>query len=235
MWEIWLWGVIGMLISAGLGAVVVRTADTLKWATRRTCSVCAVPARPVDLFPVAGFVAMHARCYRCQAVQPWQYLAIDLLAGGTFMWLAVRAGVNVGTLFLGVAVILLAYTAWFDYRTARMPEGLLVATAILAILGNWWLGAPMFSVIFGGLLLGSFAAIQHLLARDLVTGGEVRLYMAVGFLLGVTGGSLALILSYVVGGLAGVYLLRSGRRTADSHVPQAFFLIITALGCLFVR
>jgi prepilin signal peptidase PulO-like enzyme (type II secretory pathway) len=235
MGELLLWGVCGMLLSAALGAVVVRTKETLQFATRRTCSVCAVPARPVDLFPVAGYVAMHARCYRCNAVQPWQYLLIDVAAGVIFWWLAVRAGVNVGTLFLGVAAILLCYLAWFDYRANHVPERLVLPAAILALLGNWWLGAPLFSVLFGGLLLGSFAAVQHLLSERLMSGGEVRLHVAVGFFLGVVGGIYAVAVSYLLGALVGIFLLRTRKAVPHGHVPHAFFLIISALALLFVR
>lgn len=235
MLELLVWCVCGMALSAALGAMVVRTKETLQFATRRTCSVCAVPARPVDLFPVAGYVAMHARCYRCQSVQPWQYLLIDVVAGVAFLWLGARAGVNVGTLALGVAVILLCYVAWFDYRAHRVPERLVVPAALLALVGNWWLGASLFSVIFGGLLLGSFAAVQHLLSDRLLSGGEVRLHMAVGFLLGIVGGVYALVVSYVLGALVGLYLLRSQRVVAHGHVPHAFFLILSALALLFLR
>ncbi len=98
---------------------------------------------------------------------------------------------------------------------------------IAAILCNVALGVPVTAILLGGFLLGGFFALQYLLSHGKwVGGGDIRMGMLMGFLLGPWVGLVALLISYIAGAIVGTGLLLSRRRQLGSHVPFGTFMAI---------
>lgn len=240
-------GILGLFAGAFMNAKIMRTRESMEFTSNRACGVCAVPLKTGEMLPVVGYMAMKGRCRSCRSVHPWQYPVTELAVGLLFGLFAARAllGYEVPTyveesealiLFVRDALmtLVLVMIFMFDYRASIIPDRLTVPGMILAILFNVWLGMSIESILLGGLLLGGFFAIQFLLSDGKwVGGGDVRMGMLMGFLLGPLLGVVGLFISYVVGAAAGLVLILSKRKELHSHVPFGTFLALATFVCLF--
>jgi leader peptidase (prepilin peptidase)/N-methyltransferase len=239
--------VLGLFVGALANAKIMRTKDSMSFTSARACGVCAVPLHPKEMLPVVGYVAMKGRCKRCKAVVPWQYLATEIAIGVLFALFAARIvyGFELPyfitpdeylALFIRDALMTLALVLvfMFDYRAYVIPDRVTIPGMIAAVVFNYYLGMPLELILLGGLLLGSFFALQYLLSQGRwVGGGDIRMGMLMGFLLGPLLGIVGLFISYISGAAAGVVLLAGKRRELHSHVPFGTFLAFATLVCMF--
>ncbi len=235
----------GLLAGGLANACVMRTRESLIFTTSRACSICAEPAHPKELLPVFGYFAVKGRCHRCKAVIPWQYPATEAVFAVLFVVFAARAlglwGLELPMyvlaneslwLFVRDAMIVSALVLIFvfDYRAYIIPDRLTIPAMVVALVGNLALGVPMLPILLGGLLLGGFFAIQFLVSKGRwVGGGDIRMGLLMGFLLGPWLGVVALLLAYIAGAAVGVWLLISKKRDMGSHVPFGTFMALATI------
>ncbi len=244
-------GVLGILAGGLVNAFLLRTRDGLKFTFGRTkCITCARPMALADHVPIVSYLRLKGKCRRCSAVIPWQYPAVEAVMAILFAAFAFRAfGGDVPSfveltpwygeplaLFIRdcIMAMLLIPIFMFDFRASIIPDRLSIPAMVMALLLNLSLGADPNNLLLGGLGIGSFFAIQYLASRGTwVGGGDIRMGMLIGFLLGFELGLVALLLSYVLGSIAGIYLILSGKRELHSHVPFGTFLVVGTFVAMF--
>ncbi len=229
---------LGVIVGSIINATVLRTKAGLPLMSRARCLACVEPIAWFDLVPLASYLALKGRCRRCSAAIEWQYPAVEAAMGLLFGLFALRILLDIGVpvfvapgeyalLFLRDALVsvFLVIIFLYDFRFSVIPDRFSIPAIIVALLLNIALGAPGWMVLMGGLALGSFFALQFLVSRGTwIGGGDIRMGMLMGFLLGLPLGVLALFLSYIAGATGGLLLLVFGRRTLSSHVPFGTFL-----------
>ncbi len=243
-------GVLGLICGAFVNVFMLRTPDGLEFtAGRRKCVTCARPMHAKDHFPLVSYIVLQARCRACKSVIPWQYPALEVAMAVLFMGFAYQivtqdpgvpffardVGDAIG-LFTrnGLIAMLLLPIFMFDYRASVIPDRLSIPAMIIALSLNAVLGIDPVSMLFGGFLLGAFFAIQYFASRGTwVGGGDIRMAMVMGFLLGPELGIFALLVAYTIGALIGVYLIFGRRQSLRSHVPFGTFMVIGTFIALF--
>ncbi len=237
--------ILGLLAGGIANARVMRTKESLIFTTSRSCSICAAPAHPKEFLPIFGYFAVKGRCHKCSAVIPWQYPVTEAVFGILFVVLAARAlglwgfdipaYVSINETFLlfvrdAIVASALILIFVFDYRAYIIPDRLTIPAMVTAIVCNMILGVPVTTIMLGGFLIGAFFAFQFLMSQGRwVGGGDIRMGMLMGFLLGPMLGVIALLISYIMGAAGGVYLLASKKRTLGSHVPFGTFMAVGTL------
>ncbi|MFZ2682013.1 MAG: prepilin peptidase [Patescibacteria group bacterium] len=237
--------VAGLLAGGIANARVMRTQKGLIFTTSKACSICAKPAHAKEYLPVFGYFAVKGRCHKCKAVIPWQYPATEVVFAALFVVFAARAislwglelplyasAAEAVLLFVRDAVVVSALILIFvfDYRASIIPDRLTIPAMVVAILCNVALGVPVTEILLGGFLLGGFFAFQFLFSKGKwVGGGDIRMGMLMGFLLGPWLGVLALLLAYAAGAVVGVGLLIGKQRTLASHVPFGTFMALATV------
>ncbi len=243
--------VIGLLTGAFVNTFLLRTPDGLRFtAGKRKCVTCARPMHAKDHFPLISYLVLQAKCRACKSVIPWQYPALEVVMGLLFVgfaWQILSGDVGVPpfardssdaiALFIrnGLLTMLLLPIFMFDWRASIIPDRLSIPAMIVAIALNTAMGVDPMAMLFGGVALGAFFALQYLVSRGTwVGGGDIRLAMVIGFLLGPELGTLALLFAYALGSLAGLYLIFVRRRDMRSHVPFGTFMVIGTYLSLFL-
>lgn len=230
--------VLGVFVGSIINATVLRTKAGLPLMSRARCLTCVEPIAWFDLLPVVSYLALKGRCRRCSAAIEWQYPAVEAAMGLLFGLFALRIFLGWGVpsfvdygeevvLFLRDALIsvFLVIIFLYDFRFSVIPDRFSIPALVVALLANIAMGAPGWSILLGGLALGSFFSIQFLASQGRwIGGGDIRVGMLMGFLLGLPIGIVALFLSYVFGAVGGVILLAARNRHLDSHVPFGTFL-----------
>jgi leader peptidase (prepilin peptidase) / N-methyltransferase len=236
---------LGLLAGGLANAKVMRTKDSLIFTTSRACAICAQPIHAKEMLPIVGYFAVKGRCHRCKAVVPWQYPATEAAFAVLFAVFAARALGMFGLALPGFvmadeAMVLFIRDAFvvsalvlifvFDYRAYIIPDRLTIPAIIAVFICNVVLGVPLAFMLLGGLLLGSFFAIQFLVSQGKwVGGGDIRMGVLMGMLLGPWLGLVALLISYVLGSAVGLFLIASKRRSLNSHVPFGTFMAVATL------
>lgn len=238
--------ILGLFAGGFANAGIMRTKETLSFTANRKCAVCAHPVHGHDALPIVGFLSLKGRCRKCSAVIPWQYLLTEFAMAGLFALFAWRAFTLFGApvevetseamlLFardIGVSFFLVLIFM-FDWRASVIPDRLSIPAIFIALLANILLGIPATDVLLGGLLIGSFFAMQFFLTRGgWVGGGDIRMGLLMGFLLGPWVGIAALLMSYILGAIVGIGLIATGRRQLSSHVPFGTFMAIAIIVCM---
>lgn len=234
------------LIAGGLAnARVMRTRESLIFTTTKSCSICAQPAHVKEWLPVFGYFAVKGRCHKCREVIPWQYPATEAMFAVLFAVFAARAlgmwgfaipdyvaANEVLLLFVRDALMMCALILVFifDYRAYIIPDRITLPAILIAIICNLALGIPAETILLGGLMIGGFFALQFLLSKGKwVGGGDIRMGMLMGFLLGPWLGIVALLVSYVAGAMVGGFLLATKKRELGSHVPFGTFMALATV------
>ncbi len=229
---------LGIATGSLVNAFVLRAKRGLPLMSKNTCIRCVEPIAWFDCIPVLSYVALRGRCRKCSSAIEWQYPAVEIAISLLFALFAARITFGIGIpdfvdsselwiLFVRDAVIsaLLVVIFLYDFRFSVIPDKFSIPAVCAALVFNLLMGANPFAVFLGGLTIGAFFSVQFLVSQGRwIGGGDIRMGLLMGFLLGLPLGMVALFLSYVGGAFAGIILLVWKHRRIDSHVPFGTFL-----------
>lgn len=146
---------------------------------------------------------------------------------------------NLGAALLGGFFATLFFTlSLTDLETRLLPNRIVYSGIVLAILFCWgWPDTSILQIFAGGLVGVLIAAL--LLAISLPFGsealglGDVKMMVLMGFVLGVPGVIVGIVLGTLVAGAAAAFLLISGRASRRDYIPHGPFLAFGAIVALF--
>jgi prepilin signal peptidase PulO-like enzyme (type II secretory pathway) len=100
----------------------------------------------------------------------------------------------------------------------------MIIALLLNLLGGFVSPELMLS---GAVVLGGFFWLQFVLSKGTwVGGGDIRLGVVMGLMLGIWHGLAALFLAYILGAIVGVALLVSKKATRKTQLPFGVFLTL---------
>lgn len=194
-----------------------------------------------DLVPVLSWLALRGKCRYCHKPVSFQYPLVEMVTAALFVgsyafWPVTIAGVQVVVFGLWLAeVIGLMALLVYDIRWMLLPNrlvfplsGIAVLQALLVIVTAprplHALLAYIGAVIVGG---GIFYVLFQVSNGKWIGGGDVKLGVLLGLLVGsFEKGLLFIFLAAVLGTLASLPLLATGRLKRTSVIPFGPFLIV---------
>lgn len=242
---LWGWAVAGFVLGALIGSHIATL--VLRWprgesafAGRSHCDHCGATLGPVDLVPLAGWIALGGKCRVCSArIDPRHPLIealaalIGLAAFTVFPGWFGLAGAVFGWLLLALAML--------DADHLWLPNGLVAALAVAGLAaGAAGLDPPLVDRLIGGvagfgaLWLIAFAYARVRKRRGL-GGGDPKLLGAIGLWLGWQALPFVLLAASMAGLSYVVTRLVIGRSvTASDRLPFGLFLALSAWPIWFV-
>jgi leader peptidase (prepilin peptidase)/N-methyltransferase len=230
-------------IGSFLGVVVRRLPEGRGIATGRSeCETCNHTLAPIDMVPIASFLALRGRCRHCGAPIAPAHLGFELAA----LAVAVSAALVVnGGPFLWVGCIFgwwLLTLAWIDATTFRLPDMLTLPLIVLGLAEAAWLEPHALlgrcaGAIFGyGSLWLLATSYRKLRDREGLGLGDAKLLAALGAWLGFVAVPWLAVFGAVLALLwAGGMRLRGTKLTATSRLPFGPFLVAAAWGLWLVN
>jgi leader peptidase (prepilin peptidase)/N-methyltransferase len=222
----------GPAIGSFLGVLIRRLPAGRKVAAARSaCDACGHMLRPVELIPIASYIAQRGRCTTCGAPIDPEHVWVELAALGiaAASALCVHAGPYLWlTCALGWWLLALG---WIDARTFRLPDVLTLPLILAGLVEAAWLEpaalpdrALAAATGFAALWLLAIA-YRRLRGHDGLGMGDAKLLAAGGAWLGIAslpfvlfaGAALALLYALVL-------RLRGTALTATSKLPLGPFL-----------
>jgi prepilin signal peptidase PulO-like enzyme (type II secretory pathway) len=239
--------IIGLCVGSFLNVVVFRThkgEDLVKG--RSKCQSCSMPLKARDLIPVVSYIALRARCRGCKTAISWQYPLVEVATGMLFVLMVFRIPMGM-TENLGLQrSLVLIFRDWvfvsylalifvYDLRHMLILDRFTLPAIVFAIIVNLWLGIiSVPSLLIGGVVLGGFFWLQFALSKGKwVGGGDIRLGVLMGVMLGLEQGLVALFLAYVLGAIISVGLLVAGKVNRNAAIPFGTFLTVATIITMF--
>lgn len=200
-------------------------------AARSRCVHCAVAIENRDLVPVLSFVLLRGKCRACRKPIAWQYPMVELATGALFALAAWRYGLTIETVTIAVYMALLMFIFIYDLKYQLILDVVTFpAMAVAAVASVLVFGRTATDLFFGVLIGGGFFLAQYVLSRGKwIGGGDVRLGIVLGLMLGWQQTILVLFVAYILGSIVGLALMITRKAKMRTQLPFGTFLAIGAV------
>ena len=250
MGELIFWPILLFMLGAGVGSFIAASADRIgkkqKNTGRSQCDKCGHELNVIDLTPIFGWIIRGGKCHYCKKPIGVRPIIIEIISGCLFAasYLMLTAGqpFNIISIIQFVLWLImlsgLMYLFISDIQYRRMPNRVMYPVMIFSAIS--WLVTSVtvehnyYSLIaelgLAMLPLAGFYGIVFWLTKGKMVGlADIKLCVAIGFLLPWQGSLTVLALSNILALLFVLPSLLSGKlKTADS-VPFGPFLIISLI------
>lgn len=238
---------VGTVFGSFVNVVIWRYLKKEKITGRSHCPHCYKPLAWWELIPLISFILLQARCRHCHKAISVQYPLLEL-------WLGLAAIIlftpwPTDGLTLIQAALLFAIIGWLtvlaviDLYTMFLPDQFIIGLSVTVVLlltmqlivtpANYFpltRGSEGFSHLSGSLISAGLLLLLWLITKKQGIGfGDVKLMLPLGALLGFPGSLFMLWLAFVLGGLAGLWLLWRRRASLKTPIPFGPFLITAAI------
>lgn len=240
---------LGLIFGSALTALISRQAKGEKWWKGRShCPACRHTLSVWDLVPVLSYALLNGKCRYCRGAIGTSYPVLELSVAVLF---AVAAVMRLGPAAFGgvdaflapgwtlllrdwLAIVVLVqvftYDLWFGYILDQVT----LPAIVVFLVWNLVLGAPWPALLIGVFVGGGFFLLQYIVSGGKwIGGGDIRLGVLMGVLLGWPLVLVALFLAYLSGGAFGAVLLASKRKSIGSQIPFGTFLSAATIIVLF--
>ncbi len=255
-------GVFGLLIGSFLNVVIYRLPKMLErqwardyqewagtpegspepfnlWVPASHCPSCASPVRWHQNIPVLSFVALRGRCGQCRAPISRKYPLVELATAGLFALCVARwAWTPAAALWCIFSTSLLAL-ALIDWETTLLPDVIVLPLLWLGLVAadlHWTqtlLSDALWGAVGGYLSLWSVYWVFKLATGKEGMGfGDFKLLACLGAWFGWQMLIPLVLLSSVVGTVAGLVLKWRGGLREGGYMPFGPFLVGAGFLCL---
>ena len=241
--------IFGAVIGSFLNVVILRFRSGLTLGGRSMCFSCGKTLGFAELVPIASFLSQRGRCSRCETRISWQYPAVEALTGLLFLFLYMRldyllpaSALLFAILFAFYAVLssLLIVMSVYDLRHHILPDRFNALFAGLAFIGMFFvLGdaiiihiPPWTQFLAGVILPAPFSFLWYISKGKWMGLGDAKLMIGIGFLLGLSAGAAAILISFWIGAIFSVILIvvaplfKKGKITLKTAIPFGPFLAL---------
>ncbi len=235
------------IFGAALGSFANLVADRLRvksvWTGRSECMSCGKKLSPGELFPIVSFLWLRGKCKNCGSRLSPMYLFSEILSG-TLVALAYSVAITLPFVF-NIQLIIFLVTSFviclsiviiiYDIRHTIVPVEivsiLLVLGLILTFIRTHLYGVSLYD-IFSGIIIAAPFSILYIISKGKWLGmGDILVYAAYGFILGLPFGITMFLYSVWLGAFVAILLMifHSDKYGMKSELPFTPFIIIASL------
>lgn len=210
---------------------------------RSMCPKCHHTLAPKDLVPVLSWVTLKGKCRYCHKPISWQYPLVELLTAVVFVvsYLLWPFEFDAYGIFrLGIWLVFMVFfmaLSVYDIHWYELPDRVVfplmyVAAAQVLVSAAWQESAAVLwqSALGGVLIFGLFWIIYQISKGEWIGGGDVKLGMVLGLLVGTPMRAvLVIFFASLVGIVASLPMLVSKRAARGLHIQFGPALILGAI------
>jgi prepilin signal peptidase PulO-like enzyme (type II secretory pathway) len=252
--------IFGLIIGSFLNCLIWRLRKGESLLNRSCCPKCKKRIAWYDNAPLLSFILLKGKCRQCGQAISWQYPIVELVTGALFVaaflqnfefrilnfepifnYLILNNSIKIQNskfiiqllrdwFIISVMIVVFVY----DLRWYLILDKVTLPACLAVLLLNLLLGFNLWNLLISGIIGGGFFLIQFLISRGRwIGGGDIRLGLLMGLVLGWPAVLLAIIIAYFIGSIVGVGLILTGKKRWSSQVPLGVFLALGTIISLF--
>ncbi len=225
---------LGLCFGSFLNALVWRTWQNIRITHGRSmCPSCHRQLAWWENIPLFSFIALGGRCLVCKNNISRQYPIVEFSIGVAFVIVALMRE-NAITFVTPelvrdwVLVLNLAFIFLYDLNHGEILDSSTIPTSLLLFLFSWSLGWQTWPDMALGAVVGAgFFWLQYIMSKGKwVGGGDIRLGLLMGIILGWPNILFALMLAYVLGAIVSLVLVALKKKDLKSETPFGTYLAV---------
>ncbi|MBN2299823.1 MAG: prepilin peptidase [Acholeplasmataceae bacterium] len=225
--------IFGTLLTSFFHVVALRLPNKESISGRSYCPSCHHQLRWVDIIPVLGFIINKGKCHFCKLPIPLSHLITEILGGLLYVFAFLSLGFNLEFIVAIIMISVLMIESISDGIYMIVIDriwmiGILPIIVIRIIQGNSLSYALSAIIMFSMLYLFAWLG-QKLYQKEALGGGDVKLYLFIGFCLTYQQGILSLFLASLFGLIYGITI----KRKANSEIALVPFIFVGVIIAYF--
>ncbi|HPT66310.1 MAG TPA: prepilin peptidase [Candidatus Woesebacteria bacterium] len=237
--------VLGLCFGSFVNMLIYRTAikyklDKKKFKTNKNRSFCDYCGRQLKWYeniPVFSWLFLKGKTKCCHKKLSVSYPIVELLMGIIFVIFNFQFSIfnqikifNFQFLLGLVIVVLLVFSAAFDWKYMILPDFSTIILIIVAFLGVVFDETNIIPYLLSSLVAAGFLLILNLITKGKGMGmGDVKLAIFMGLFLGYPNIIVAFYVAFIIGAIYGLGLIILKKANKKSQLPFGPFLIIGTL------
>lgn len=229
--------ILGLFVGSFLNVVILRLhrQESFVKGTSK-CLFCGHRLYPKDLVPFFSYFYLKGRCRYCKQRFSSQYPLLELATALSFSLIFLKIVPSGDMLSLGALEILQLVDFWvlssflliifvYDLKYYLILDSLIWPAVLIALSTNLILDFNFFGLILAMLVGGGFFLAQFVISKGKwIGGGDIRLGLLMGAILGWPHILTALFIAYILGSFVSIFLLFSSKKGWQDKVPFGTFL-----------
>ena len=202
------------------------------------CYNCDTRLKPLDLIPIFSWVFLNGRCRYCKVKISPRYAIVELLTGILFSLVYINFGYGFITIYYMFLISLLIIITFIDLDHYIIPDILVLIGSIVAIIINFLGYGVSFTdglkgaIFAGGGVLIVTLIIEYIVKKEVMGGGDIKLYAMIGLFLGTKLSLLTVMLSIYIGAAYGIIFIvynKIKNKEFNSMIPFGPFISIASV------
>lgn len=248
-WHVCLAAVIGLMVGSFLNVVIYRYPERLKyqWSAQSHewlheqayaepeppglitpgshCGHCQAPVKAWQNVPILSFLVLRGRCANCQSAIGWRYPLVEFLTAVLSALVVYRLGFNTAAGFAVLLTWVLVALTFIDIDHKLLPDTMVLPMLWLGLVLNLFdlytdLHSAVIGAVAGYLFFWSvFQAFKLLTGKEGMGHGDFKLLALFGAWLGWQYLPQIILLSTVIGSIAGLALIILRKTAVGQTIP----------------
>jgi leader peptidase (prepilin peptidase)/N-methyltransferase len=226
---------LGLVLGSFLNVVIYRVPQHESIVRPGShCPGCGASIRWYDNIPVVSWVALRGRCRTCGSEISLRYPLVEAITGIAFALAMWRFGLSWPVLVAWAFIAAMVAVAFIDYDHMIIPNKIVLPGAVLGLIASvalhpqrWWV------YVAGSLGAAAFMFILAMLWPGGMGPGDIKMALFMGAVLGAHV-LVALFAAFMLGSIAGVYMMTVQKRSRKAKIPFGPYLAIGAVLAIFL-
>ena len=214
--------ILGILLTSFYQLAADRLPKNETLMGRSHCDHCKTQLKWIDILPILGYIVNRGKSRCCHKKISICYPLFELLGGLIFAFTYLYAGFSFELLVILVLYSVLFIESLSDMKYTIVIDRVWMVGAVVLIIiriieGTWLTYLISSSILFVSLFLIAYLAskIYH---KEALGGGDVKLFLFIGWVLTTTQGFLSLFIASILGLIYGIIKLKK-KSQAFALVP----------------
>lgn len=213
----------GIVIGSFLNVCIYRIPEKESIMPHSHCMNCGVRLHWYDMFPVFSYIILRGRCRNCGAKISKQYPFIEALNGILYVIVFMANGININSVLYCLMTSVLIVLTMIDERTFEIPLCLNITLAVIGVLMCMADRENIVSHLIGAVCVSLILFIIWFLSSGkAIGGGDVKLMVSAGLILGWKLAITAFIIACVLGSV--LHLIRMKVSKAEHMLAMGPYL-----------
>ncbi len=230
--------IVGMIFGSFFNVCIFRIPEKQSISNPPShCPNCNTRLKPVDLIPVFSYLLSGRKCRYCEDKISSRYALVEILTGILFLTVFNEFLLDISSIYYLVLISLLIIITFIDFDHYIIPDGLLILGSVFAIVFNLIFKVITIKesllglLICGGGVLALIYIIEFLVKKEVMGGGDIKLFAMLGLFLGIKNSLLVALISVYVGAIFGIISIiysKIKKKEFNSMIPYGPFISIAA-------